>query len=75
MPNKDFPFEDVVASAVAQMKKGHFVYQKFTCAGCGQRLTIDQPNIFFETGTCDKCPAVTNIKAQGCNFLVHMVLK
>lgn len=71
----DFPFEEVVKKAEQLAREGADVYQKFTCDGCGQRLTIDIPNHFYETGSCDKCPAVTDIKAKGCNYLVHMRMR
>jgi hypothetical protein len=72
---KDFPFEDV-CNKVCELAQdpSKLLYQKFTCAGCGQRLTMDVPNTMFETGTCDKCPTVTDIKKQGCNFLMHIKL-
>lgn len=68
----DFPFDDVI-KAVTDWRKNPNVdfFQKFTCSGCGQRLTIDEPNVLYETGTCDKCPAVTDIRKQGCNFMIH----
>jgi hypothetical protein len=67
---RDYPFEKVVAKADDLIKAGHTVYQKFTCTGCGARLTIEQPNVFHRYGTCDRCPATTNIWARGCNYMV-----
>jgi hypothetical protein len=67
---RDYPFDAVVAKAEALSDEGHDVYQKFTCRGCGARLTVEQPNIFHETGTCDNCPAITNIRRFGCNFMI-----
>lgn len=67
----DYPFDDVVKKAEALIAQGANVYQKFTCSGCGNRLTMGEPNKFFETGTCDKCPTVTDIKSKGCNYMVH----
>lgn len=70
-PNvEDFPFNDVVAKATELSKFGFLVFQKFTCAGCGQRLTIETPNTFHTTGSCDKCPALTDIEKQGCNYML-----
>lgn len=71
---RDFPFDAVRAKADKFVQAGHDVYQKFTCSGCGARLAMDEPNVFHEKGTCDKCPAITDIKRQGCNYLVHMRL-
>ena len=67
----DIPFKDACAQAMDLMAKGMDVYQKFTCAGCGNRLTMEKPNIFFKQGTCDNCAATTDIEAQGCGYLVH----
>jgi len=69
----DFPFEECADKAGELLGKGGAqVLQKFTCAGCGQRLTIEEPNMFFTHGSCDKCPAITDIKAQGCNYMLHL---
>lgn len=66
----DHPFDEVAASADEYIKKGGQVFQKFTCSSCGNRLTMDVPNVFYKTGTCDECGTVTDIEAQGCNYLV-----
>jgi hypothetical protein len=66
----DHPFDKVARDAAAKVRDGFTIYQKFTCAGCGNRLTIDVPNQFFETGACDNCDAITDIKKQGCNYLL-----
>lgn len=68
----DYPFYDVLAEAERLFKKGHDVYQKFTCSHCGNRLTIDVPNSFHKEGHCDSCGHMTNIEAQGCNYMVVM---
>jgi len=70
----DFPFMDVYNKAKKLADTGAKVYQKFTCDGCGSRLTIEEPNVFHELGTCDKCPTVTDIKKKGCNFMYIMGL-
>ena len=67
---KDYPFDEIVEAATKLIAEGHDVYQKFTCAGCGERLGMDDPNKFHHKGTCDKCGAVTDIKARGCNYLI-----
>lgn len=70
---KDHPFDEVVRKARAVIAQGSVnVHQKFTCSGCGIRLTIDEPNTFHEFGTCDQCGKVTNIRQRGCNYLIHM---
>jgi hypothetical protein len=65
----DDPLEAAIAKANEAIRAGFTVYQKFTCAGCGQRLTIEEPNTFHRAGTCDRCPALTNIERTGCGFL------
>jgi hypothetical protein len=65
----DDPFDIAVAKANEAIRAGFTIYQKFTCAGCGARLTIDEPNTFHAVGTCDRCPAITQIHRTGCGFL------
>ena len=71
----DYPFDDVCKKAEELARLGHWVYQKFTCSGCGNRLTIDEHNKFYTRGTCDQCGAMTNIREKGCNMMIHMGLK
>jgi hypothetical protein len=66
----NYPFDEIVKAVEENSRKGWMCYQKFTCAGCGQRLTMDVPNVLFEQGTCDKCSATTNIKKDGCNYMM-----
>lgn len=70
----DFPFDEVVRTADQKISEGMTVYQKYTCAGCGVRLTIEEPNVFHKLGKCDKCPAVTDIVKQGCNYMATFTL-
>jgi hypothetical protein len=64
------PFYEVAAGAKEVIDRGGQVFQKFTCSSCGKRLAMDVPNVFYKTGSCDKCGAITNIEETGCNFLV-----
>jgi hypothetical protein len=66
----NYSFDEVVRGANEKIAQGMDVYQKFTCSGCGSRLTMEEPNVFSESGACDKCPAITDIKKDGCNYLV-----
>jgi hypothetical protein len=66
----DFPIEKVLPEADRLARQGLFVHQKYTCASCGERLTMEQPNLFFDHGTCCVCGTVTDIAKQGCNYLV-----
>lgn len=72
----NFPFDDVVKKATDVQQRARrdgtsaAFYQKFTCSGCGQRLGMDEPNKFFTHGTCDRCPALTDIRKDGCNYVL-----
>ncbi|MBO4222002.1 hypothetical protein [Bradyrhizobium neotropicale] len=66
----NYPLEAVVAKANLLIKQGCDVYQKFTCSGCGARLTMAKPNVFHGSGTCDRCSRTTNIRINGCNMMV-----
>lgn len=68
MSDVDYPFEECAKSAQELMRRGWTIHQKFTCEKCGQRLTIEEPNVFYTKGSCDKCGHVTDIKAKGCNY-------
>jgi predicted RNA-binding Zn-ribbon protein involved in translation (DUF1610 family) len=68
----DFPFEEIADRVDGLIGEGATVYQKFTCVGCGQRLTMEEPNVLYTQGECDRCGAVTDLKAQGCNYLLVM---
>jgi hypothetical protein len=72
---RDQPFADCAAKAETLAAAGHEVFQKFTCDGCGSRLMIAEPNVFHETGTCDKCETITDIKRKGCGFMLHLRLR
>ena len=69
------PFHKVVRDANKVIAEGATVYQKFTCSGCGERLGMEKPNVFYTTGTCDKCNVVTNIKLTGCNYMTVWRMK
>jgi ribosomal protein L40E len=65
----DYPFDEAEEGAKKWMADGFEIHQKFTCVKCGARLTIEEPNVFYTSGSCDKCGAVTDIRARGCNYL------
>lgn len=64
----DYPFQEIVESALREIGKGHWIQQKFTCAQCHTRLTMTDVNMLHTHGTCDRCGHVTNITQTGCNF-------
>ena len=72
MAAPDFPFDAVIAECRIKAAEGARCYQKFSCSKCGQRLTMEQPNMFWHEGTCDQCGTVTDIKKQGCNYMMVM---
>jgi hypothetical protein len=65
----DYPLDECRAAAEA-LPEGAVVYQKFSCAGCGSRQTIETPNEFFTLGRCQECGVITDIRRSGCNYLV-----
>lgn len=69
----DYPLQECADAAEKLAAKGLFVFQKFTCDGCGSRQTMDTPNQFFTSGKCEECGTVTDIKKKGCNYLVTTV--
>ncbi len=70
----DHPLEECAKTAMLLIAEGATIYQKYTCANCGRRLVMDEPDRFFTKGKCDECGHVTDIQAQGCNYLVQMAL-
>jgi hypothetical protein len=68
----DYPFYEVAEKAGELIRAGADVYQKFTCQKCGNRLTMEEPNIFYREGSCDNCGHITDIEKTGCNYLVHL---
>ena len=72
-PYEDFPFFEVAKTLNQRQKEGFTFFQKFSCSGCGQRLTMDRPDTLYTKGVCDRCPEVTDIAAQGCNYLLIKV--
>ena len=71
----DFPFYEVAAACERHVMEGDVIHQKFTCQGCGARQTMEEENRLFMTGTCEKCNYITDIVAQGCNYLLIKRLK
>jgi transcription elongation factor Elf1 len=67
---RDYPLDEILKGAAEKIAEGWTVHQKFTCVGCGNRLTVEEPNEIHATGTCDNCDAVTDIRKQGCNYML-----
>jgi len=66
----DYPIDECAQGAEKFISKGGKVYQKFTCAGCGSRQTMDVPNVFYTSGKCEECSHSTDLTVTGCNYLV-----
>ena len=64
------PFDEVVREAGERIRPGVVVHQQFACASCGSKQTMDTPNVFYTGGRCEECGAETNIRADGCNYMV-----
>lgn len=69
----DFPFLEVSETADRAIRDGGTIYQKWTCGGCGSRLTASRANFFTKEGKCD-CGHVTDLVKTGCNYLLLMPL-
>lgn len=66
----DHPLTEIEPAVRHHASLGRKCYQKFTCANCGQRLTMEEPNVLYTTGHCDKCGHITDIEKAGCNYLL-----
>ena len=72
----DYPIEECVRGAerlLSQHPGGAF-FQKWTCGGCGRRVTGNTPNAFFVRGHCEDCDHVTDLEKAGCNYAFHYVI-
>lgn len=65
-----YDFDECAKEAEARMQQGFFVFQQFNCAHCGVKQTIDTPNVFHTHGTCEGCGKLTDIKQDGCNYML-----
>ena len=71
----DAPLRDLAASAAKVIEEGGTVFFKWTCGGCGERVTSNEPNTF--TTTClheekadgSRCGYVTNTLLTGGNYV------
>ncbi len=67
---QDFPLKEIREAVAAHVKEGRTIHQKFTCSGCGKRLTISEPNTLYREGECEDCGTVTDLEVTGCNYLM-----
>lgn len=67
----DLPREELMRRAEAAMHEGFLGYKvdeilfKFTCPECGERCTLQEPNVLRENGECYKCGTVSPIEVGG----------
>lgn len=66
----DHDFDQVAARVPELMDRGFIFYQKWSCVHCGSRQTMSTVNKLFYEGICEECGNITNIKANGCNYLL-----
>ena len=58
--------------------KGHIVYQKWTCAKCGERVTANIPNMITQNGRHEEkadgspCGHITDCAKAGGNYMLIM---
>jgi hypothetical protein len=64
-----YPFLECVAAVDNLIRQGQTVHQQFLCAACGVKQTMEEINTFYAAGKCEECGHVTNIAANGCNYL------
>lgn len=71
---EDGDFEAVAKEAEALVLAGNLVFQKWTCAFCGERVSGSIPNVFNTRGIHEDCAVntvgETDIKTQGCNYML-----
>lgn len=72
----DLPREELMERAKEATTTGPWpgadVLFKFTCEHCGERCTLQEPNVLYENGECFRCGKITKIEFGG--FTIHMVL-
>ena len=65
---QDFPLKEIQEAVAEHVASGRSINQKFTCSGCGKRLTVDKPNVLYKKAECEDCSTTTNIEETGCNY-------
>jgi hypothetical protein len=65
----DSPLVDLAESAAKVIADGGTIFFKWTCAGCGDRVTATEPNTFTPFSEHDDCGHITNTLKTGGNYL------
>ena len=65
-----------LAKRIDEIRDGRLTfYQKFSCGRCHERITMNEPNKLFMFGHCEHCGHVTDLKRDGCNYMLHYAVK
>lgn len=67
---KVHPFDECAKAAIKWTDQGATIFQQYNCGKCGTKQTMDEPNRFFNLGKCEECGHITDIKRDGCNYMV-----
>lgn len=66
---KDYPLDTIRQSMQDWLDKGAVTFFKWTCAGCGDRVTANEPNTVLTQALHEDCGHTTDCEKQGGNFL------
>jgi hypothetical protein len=72
---KLYPFYPTANAAFKLVNQGMHIYQQFNCGKCGAKQTMDAPDCFYKRGICEECGHETDIEKDGCNYMVHAIIK
>ena len=68
---KLYPFDECAKQAAHYVNvMGAELHQQFNCSGCGVKQTMEVPNKMFTTGKCEECGHITDIRRDGCNYML-----
>jgi hypothetical protein len=70
IPYNDVPLDELAGSAEEVIKNGGLIFFKWTCLGCGERVTATTPNKFSKYSKHDNCGHITHTAKTGGNYLV-----
>lgn len=77
MPNpyNDYPLDVIKASMQRHVDAGAVTFFKWTCIGCGDRVTANQSNVVLTKAKHEDCGVITDCEAQGGNFLIVAAIR
>jgi hypothetical protein len=53
------------------LARGFTVHQQFVCVHCDAEQTMGEPNVLYESGMCEECGKVTNLRERDCPLWVR----